>query len=166
LNSQSIFPPDDDEDTIEIELTPKEMRRLSRAGRAARTFKGQYRLWSVPFAAALVGIVVGIAASNAWRPTRPHPVPQRIAPSPAPRSTPPTAVHPAVLAVPQAPQPLQLPQAAPDPPVRVKNPFDAHEVFEFPAGTTRAEARRKVSELLMQRAAERRAPAKGSEPAN
>ena len=42
-----------------------------------------------------------------------------------------------------------------DPPVRVTNPFDASEVFEFPAGTTRAEARALMNEMLMERARER-----------
>jgi hypothetical protein len=48
--------------------------------------------------------------------------------------------------------------------VRVKNPFDPQEVFEFPAGTARVEARQKVSELLLQRAFDRRGPRKGIEP--
>ena len=38
------------------------------------------------------------------------------------------------------------------PPVRFANPFDRSEVFEFPPGTTRAEARRKVAQLLLDRA--------------
>ncbi len=41
------------------------------------------------------------------------------------------------------------------PPVRFRNPFDKSEVFEFPAGTTRAEARAAVAQLLRQRARER-----------
>jgi hypothetical protein len=45
--------------------------------------------------------------------------------------------------------------------VRVKNPFDPKEVFEFPAGTTKAEARKIVSELLLQRAVSRGNPDKG-----
>jgi hypothetical protein len=40
-------------------------------------------------------------------------------------------------------------------PVRFKNPFDATEVFEFPAGTSRDEARDAVAELLLERAHER-----------
>jgi hypothetical protein len=39
--------------------------------------------------------------------------------------------------------------------VKFANPFDQNEVFEFPAGTTRAEARDAVAEILMQRARER-----------
>ena len=40
-------------------------------------------------------------------------------------------------------------------PVRVANPFDASEVFEFPEGTSAAEARAAVAEALMKRAQER-----------
>jgi hypothetical protein len=164
LNSHSTFPPDDDEDTIEVELTPAEMRRLSRAVRQAYTYKGRYRLWSVPVVAAVVGIAVGIAASIAWRSSPPHPIAQRMAPSPAAHGRSPAASPP----VARAPPPVApaaatataavaaVPQAAQDPPVRVRNPFDSREVFEFPPGTTKAEAREKVSQLLMQRAAGRR----------
>jgi hypothetical protein len=41
--------------------------------------------------------------------------------------------------------------------VRVTNPFDATEVFEFPAATTKTDAREAVAELLLQRARDRRA---------
>ena len=47
--------------------------------------------------------------------------------------------------------------------MRVKNPFDATEVFEFPAGTTTAEARKKISELLLQRAVDRGSAGNGLE---
>lgn len=40
-------------------------------------------------------------------------------------------------------------------PVRFVNPFDAGEVFEFPAGTTQAQARDAVAEVLMERAISR-----------
>jgi hypothetical protein len=39
--------------------------------------------------------------------------------------------------------------------VRFSNPFDATEVFEFPPGTTEAEAREAVADLLLQRARDR-----------
>ena len=45
--------------------------------------------------------------------------------------------------------------SAPPPPVRFANPFDRSEVFEFPAGTSRDEARARVAAVLTQRAAER-----------
>jgi hypothetical protein len=41
--------------------------------------------------------------------------------------------------------------------VQVRNPFDATEVFEFPAGTSEAESHEKVAALLLKRANERRA---------
>ncbi len=45
--------------------------------------------------------------------------------------------------------------APPGPAVKFRNPFDASEVFEFPAGTTQMEARHAVRETLLQRARER-----------
>jgi len=42
-------------------------------------------------------------------------------------------------------------------PVTFANPFDASEIFEFPAGTTQTEAHDAVADLLLQRARERRA---------
>ncbi|MEP7245174.1 MAG: hypothetical protein ABI885_16060 [Gammaproteobacteria bacterium] len=39
--------------------------------------------------------------------------------------------------------------------VRFSNPFDAQEVFEFPPGTSEAEARERVAAMLTQRARER-----------
>ncbi|MEJ1963163.1 MAG: hypothetical protein WDO56_17060 [Gammaproteobacteria bacterium] len=63
----------------------------------------------------------------------------------------------------QVAAPLAAPLATQEPPpvspeespVRVRNPFDRSEVFEFPPGTSRADARSAVAELLMQRARER-----------
>ena len=161
MTSQSTLAPEEDEDTIELELTAEEMLGLSRAANAAQAStsgsapalisakpvaqvakKKRFRLLPVTLAAALVGIVAAIA----WRPSPPHRVIQRAPPTPVARSTPPPAPHPVVV----------VEQSGP--PVRVKNPFDAREVFEFPAGTTRAEARRRVAALLMQRAIDRRGP--------
>lgn len=41
--------------------------------------------------------------------------------------------------------------------VRFANPFDATEVFEFPAGTTEAEAQQAIAGFLMERAVSRQA---------
>jgi hypothetical protein len=70
--------------------------------------------------------------------------------------------RPAVIAPPVPDVAMMIPEStnvspstAPDrarPPVRFANPFDRSEIFEFPAGTSRAEARRKVAQLLMERA--------------
>ena len=40
-------------------------------------------------------------------------------------------------------------------PLRMANPFDATEVFEFPAGTSEADAREAVAGFLIERAARR-----------
>jgi hypothetical protein len=53
-----------------------------------------------------------------------------------------------------------VPTPAPPPsgqPVRFVNPFDAGEVFVFPAGTTQSEARDAVANFLLERARERAA---------
>ena len=42
-----------------------------------------------------------------------------------------------------------------DSPTRFANPFDASEIFEFPAGTTEDDARESVAEILYERARER-----------
>ncbi len=48
------------------------------------------------------------------------------------------------------------PTVSTEEPVHFKNPFDRSETFDFPAGTTQADARQAVAELLLQRASERR----------
>jgi hypothetical protein len=53
------------------------------------------------------------------------------------------------------PPPVSEPPAPPGEPVRFKNPFDRSEVFEFPPGTSQAEARQAVAEMLMERARDR-----------
>jgi hypothetical protein len=168
LTSQSTRRPEDDEDTLELELTAEEMRRL-RSGKAAR---GKSLLqWPMALVVALIGILTAVG----WRSSLPHRDAQRVAPAPVIKPTPPPAAArpaaaPAPVAVPvaapsvaPAAQKTQQPQASP---IRVKNPFDAKEVFEFPAGTTRAEAREKVTELLLRRALNRGSAGKAGEPAN
>ena len=86
-----------------------------------------------------------IVADSGSRPTVAQEVPTPARTS-MPASTP--ASVPASELAPASP-------ATPDAPVRFKNPFDASEVFEFPAGTSRAEMRDAVAELLSQRALER-----------
>lgn len=160
---------DPDEDTFELELTAEQALGLSQAAEGAQTTAPpiesmpgssslalpspkprlqvggatRFRLRSLPFAAAIVGIMVAIA----WWGTT-----QRA----AERNLPTPAV------VPLAPTPHQFapppaPPAEPHgPPVQVRNPFDAKEVFEFPAGTSKTEAQQRTADLLLQRARERR----------
>jgi hypothetical protein len=55
-----------------------------------------------------------------------------------------------------AQQQLSSVQSAPvDEPLRVANPFDASEVFEFPAGTSEADANEAIAGFLIERAARR-----------
>lgn len=163
------FADDPDADTIELELTPEQVLALSHGAEATqakiappvpasaparpaaaaakpRTQSGgasRFRFWPLGLTAA----VVGVSAMIAWWSATPRPVepdpPVVVAATPDP---------PAAAPAPPPPVPEQ------GPPVRVKNPFDSSEVFEFPAGTTKAEARDAVAELLMQRALERRTP--------
>jgi hypothetical protein len=75
------------------------------------------------------------------------------------RETPPPlvveATPPVVDELPPLPVETPIPEAPAPEPVLFRNPFDRSEVFEFPAGTTQAEARDAVAEILMQRARER-----------
>ncbi len=50
---------------------------------------------------------------------------------------------------------LAVPTAPVGEPLRVANPFDATEIFEFPAGTTEADANEAVAGFLIERAARR-----------
>lgn len=73
----------------------------------------------------------------------------------------PGLVVPRVVAAPAAPVSVTPPPPPPPAPstdampVRFVNPFDRKEVFEFPPGTSEADARQAVAELLSQRARER-----------
>jgi hypothetical protein len=65
---------------------------------------------------------------------------------------------PPVVEVAPAPQPeMQVAETPAPQPVVVVNPFDKTEKFTFPPGTSKAEAREQMAEMLMQRAVERRA---------
>jgi hypothetical protein len=85
-------------------------------------------------------LVLGITAASSWHAL----VGQPTAPAPA-----------VAIAVPLAPAPTANEQPR-GPAVQVTNPFDATEVFEFPAGTTASDARNVIAELLLQRGGERR----------
>jgi hypothetical protein len=152
-------PAHDSSDTIELELTGEQGLALSRAAEAARATARPDQsgaVLSVPehenftsgrtaridFAANVIFTVVavlGVAVVFLWPASHRHP------PAPAVTSTAPlAAVTPAGTE----------PQGAP---VRIKNAFDATEVFEFPHGTTESEVREAVAELLLSRARDRRA---------
>jgi hypothetical protein len=87
--------------------------------------------------------VLGVAVAFVWPVSNRHP--------PVPVITSTLALAEVSSAGPS--EPVEQPGA----PVRIRNAFDATEVFEFPHGTTKSEAREAVGELLLSRARDRRA---------
>jgi hypothetical protein len=123
-----------DSTTIEVMLSPQQMKVLARASKVDAMQQHKSRIL-IGAAIAAVLVVLGSVAHLAAE--------QKPLPPPPMAQTPRTEL------------PLPLP-AAPPPsaaePVLFKNPFDRSEVFEFPAGTTQAEARDAVAQALWDRA--------------
>jgi hypothetical protein len=189
-----------DDDTVELMLTPEQMRMLSRAANdedlgpsppapptAAPAVPATARVglshgWLLAGTVAVLGAaaILMAAGSGAHRTTAaaaempvatekpvvprqsmappPTSVPSQTPLAPPPPAVPPVASQSSVPAVPveasTAAAPLPSATPATDP-VRIRNPFDRSEVFEFPAGTSRQEARQAVADMLLQRALER-----------
>jgi hypothetical protein len=152
---------DSSDDTIELELTGEKQLALSREAEATRPTAHPYESGSVLFMpeyenfasrrTARIDFVcnvtfavagVGIAVAFLWLASDRH--------LPAPAITRARAAAAPVAEV--APAGPAEPQGAP---VRIRNAFDATEVFEFPHGTTESEAREAVTELLLSRARDR-----------
>jgi hypothetical protein len=150
---------DSSDDTIELELTGEKELALSREAEATRATAHPYESGSVLFMpeyenfasrrTARIDFVcnvtfavagVGIAVAFLWLASDRHP--------PAPAITR-AAAAPVAEVAPAGPT---EPHGAP---VRIKNAFDATEVFEFPHGTTQSEAREAVTALLLSRARDR-----------
>jgi hypothetical protein len=91
-----------------------------------------------------VGAVFAVAAVAAVAAMYRYSNPGRVAPP---------AAAPPVVAQADVEIPAEVPTAPPI--VRVKNPFDESEVFEFPPGTPASVARDRVADILMKRAVER-----------
>jgi hypothetical protein len=144
-------PPASD-DTVEFQLSNDDMLRLSRAADAASlsadrlpvvTPKPSAMRKTIGGWAGAVAVYAAFMVFAWWGlPAVPdqHKTAVNVAPAPS------AILHP--LAMPTTPAPAT---------VQVRNPFDASEVFEFPAGTSPAESHQKVAALLWQRAIERRA---------
>jgi hypothetical protein len=99
--------------------------------------------WKFAAAIAGVGAVMVLSAIIGYEGLRPTPEPP---PLPAP--------------VAQIDAPSSPPVVAPvsnQEPLRVRNPFDRSEVFEFPAGTTPEAAKAAIADTLLDRARERQA---------
>jgi len=152
-----------DEDTIELELSREQMLALSRsvkeeqaaasqvstpvstpAGPASANEKVNVRdgartgRWPLARGAGALGIAAAVIALGSAA--------HRAADAP-----PPVTIKAPTSAAPAAPEPAD----SQSPPVRFKNPFDASEVFEFPPGTSEADVRQSVADLLLQRARDR-----------
>jgi hypothetical protein len=168
VNGQSTNSPTIGEDTIELELTPEQWLELARAAevaepvaaaqisavtapdRSSREFSppqplfkagppNRFRRWPI---ARMAGAIIAYVAFAWWSASQlagqPHP-PATVA------ARPPTVV---------IPRPALMTGIA-IPVVRIVNPFDRTEVFEFPAGTSAVEGHEKVAQILMQRARDR-----------
>ncbi len=152
-----------DEDTIELELTSEQLLAISKGApeaqiaaipvklttdpaTAASLVRKPRRLWPM----ALVAFVASLMTIAWWTAATPRATEQDTS----------VATVPSLPAV----APPSEPPLDPDPSVKIRNPFDANEVFEFPAGTDPAAARESVAQLLLQRARERQAAAHNHAP--
>lgn len=131
------------EDAVfEVELSQQDLQAMAQAS-TAKSAARRHR--DFPRIAVGLGALSVIAVTTLLIAQR---TPQIKQPMPAAA---PVVASPVLAAVTPAPN-VEL--AAP--PVKFPNPFDRKEVFEFPAGTSHAEARQRVAELLLKRAQERR----------
>jgi len=178
VNAQHMISSVSGDETIELELTPEQLSHLSRAAAEA----------TEPVAVQLPVV----AAQEPVPPVFTAP-PPLLTPGSAPRgrrwqplaltkiaavtltyvafawwSASQLAAHPQPPAVTAAAPPIidhsAVPAPASAPVVKFVNPFDKTEVFEFPAGTTPAESRDKVAQILLQRAQERKSRWEGIKP--
>jgi hypothetical protein len=137
------------EETVELQLSAEEQQLLQRAGaeRLAaenpsydnfilRRSRRIDRMGSVTFAT----LILAVTALTGWRALVSEPATPGVSAAPPVAATPPPAAP--------ADEPAQAG-------VKVSNPFDRAEVFQFPAETTPTEAQNAVAELLLQRARDR-----------
>lgn len=121
-----------DSTTIEVMLSAQQMSALAGGPRLDAT---QHSKWRVVIGAAIAAVLV-VAGGVAHLAAKQNPEPAPVVRAPAPSPPPPPVEPPAPVGE----------------PVLFKNPFDRTEVFEFPPGTTRDEARDAVAKALMERA--------------
>ncbi len=126
------------EDTVELQLTPEQLRYLSETEDEVEPV-ARVRKSTPAHIAKMAAAIVAYGAFAWWSASH-------LAAEPQP---PAMAARPAVI-----PRPVVI-AGAPEPDLQVMNPFDAKEVFEFPAGTSQAESREKVAQILLQRARDR-----------
>lgn len=164
-------PDDPGDDTIEMELSPQDLLTLSRPSEEdsapaplaealltraepdvtevssiARDTPSMHR-WPLARVAGILGIAAAVMAlgSAAHRAV-------------VGRSVTTAAINHSAPAAATTRQPAE----SISPVVRIRNPFDAAEVFEFSPGTSEAEARESVAKILLQRARDRQIRAGGA----
>jgi hypothetical protein len=179
VNGHSTISPPSGDDTIELQLTAEQVRDLSLAAeeaeavalaeissvaapnRTAPAFAPpeplfqvgparRTRRWHPAGIAKMAAATVAYAAFAWWSASQ-------LAARPQPAAT--AAAKPAVVIPPPA-----LVASSPKPAVQVINPFDPKEVFEFPAGTSPAEGREQVAQVLLKRARERQSQWERNKP--
>jgi hypothetical protein len=170
VNAQSPISPVAGDDTIDLELTPEQLLDLSQAMEAAVPcapapistvaeadrvspafpapqlfFKvrgsSHLRRWHRTPIVKVAATIIAYAAFAWWSASHFGEQPQQATMA---------AIRPTVVGT----RPVLMRSPA-KPALRFVNPFDATEVFEFPAGTSHAERREKVAQILLQRARER-----------
>jgi hypothetical protein len=170
VNRQSMISPVVSDDTIELELTPEQLQELSLAAELAEPIAPSRpsapgarerispvlctpqprfetdptdhpRRWHQSSIVKMAAATIAYAAFAWWSAGQ-------IAGQPRPAAT--AAARPTAV----IPRPALMTSVS-KPTVQVKNPFDATEVFQFPAGTSDAESHEKVAQILIQRARER-----------
>lgn len=161
---------DTDEDTIELLLSPQELQSLSTVAsdphtvpmpvdpvdvppcagpayppRSAAASKSGLRIrWpQIPFEAAAVVAVTALALGSAA---------YRIASAPSGRTPDRLALNATGANTDSYATAVSESQGEP---VRIRNPFDSSEIFEFPPGTSVTAARRSVANLLLERGRDR-----------
>jgi hypothetical protein len=156
------------DDTIELQLTSEQLQELSQAAEEAQRDAAAFsfpeplpepspapassgRRWHHISIAKMAAATIAYAAFAWWGAAQ-------LAGQPQPQAV--AATRPPVV----VPQPAVI-ASSPQPAVHVINPFDASEVFEFPAGTSRAESREKVAQILLERARERQSQWERIKPA-
>jgi hypothetical protein len=183
VNAQAMISPAIGDDTIELELTPEQLLELSQAAELAgepvapadiaaaaepsRIFpavsplrplfepspSSHNRRWHQTPIAKMAGATIVYIAFAWWSACQ-------IAEQPHRPAT--VAARPTVVVIPPAAPLIAVPA---QPAVQVTNPFDVTEVFEFPPGTSDAESREKVAQILLQRARERQSRLEHVKPA-
>ncbi len=180
MNGQSRIPPPIGDDTIELVLTPEQLLVLSQAAEQAQAVapalictvaaparkapafsppqplpevspSGRLRRWHPTSIAKIAGAMAAYFTLAWWSASQ-------LAGQPKPPIT--AATRPAVV----MPRPTFVTTSS-KPAVRVINPFDATEVFEFPAGTSAAAGREQAARILWQRARERQSQWEHIKPA-